>query len=266
MREVRGADAIGFLRRFGRRARGQERVAAHVGRFVDEEGRPRPAALQPREGARRARVEDGDPHVGRDLIEPIAQRAVRIAVVAEQQALFVGVPGVVDEHFGAAAAAPDVRRASATRALSRSSASTSSWSFGCLRTISLAGVTPPRSTSTRAKRSASETAYCRRGRSAPPEFAPMTSVNRCTGAAAAARLRPGPRPGRAPRTRTTRAAGRVECCLHGLTSFCSENVDCVSSRQGSRAPLAATGGRRAAARRAASRIGATANGASPVTK
>ena len=54
----------------------------------------------------RARVEDGNAHVGGNLIEPIAQRAVRVAVVAEQQPLFVGVPRVVDEHLGAAAAPP----------------------------------------------------------------------------------------------------------------------------------------------------------------
>ena len=86
---------------------------------------PRPAALQPRERARRARVEDRDAHVGGNLVEPIAQRAVRIAVVAEQQALLVGVPRVVDEDLGppgAARRAPRVDDA----LLSRSSASTMS--------------------------------------------------------------------------------------------------------------------------------------------
>ena len=39
-----------------------------------------------------------------NLVEPIAQRAVRIAIVAEQQALLVGVARVVDDHFGAPAA------------------------------------------------------------------------------------------------------------------------------------------------------------------
>ena len=64
-------------------------------------------------------------------------------------------------------------------------------SFGCLRMISFSGATPPSSINTRAKRSASETAYCRRGRSAPPEFAPTTSVNRWTVAAASALSAPG---------------------------------------------------------------------------
>ena len=71
VREVRGADAVRFLRRFRGRARCQERVSPHVGGFVDEERRPGPAALDPRERARRASVEDGDANVGRDLIEPV---------------------------------------------------------------------------------------------------------------------------------------------------------------------------------------------------
>jgi hypothetical protein len=40
----------------------------------------------------------------------------------------------------------------------------------------LPGVTPPSSTMTLAKRSASDTAYFSISRSAPPKFAPMTSV------------------------------------------------------------------------------------------
>ena len=106
MREVRRADAIGFLRGFGFRAGRQERVAAHGGGLVDEEGRPRLAPLQPREGPGRAGVEHRDAHVGGNLIEPIAQRAVRVAVVAEQQAPLVGVPGVVEQHLRAAARRP----------------------------------------------------------------------------------------------------------------------------------------------------------------
>ena len=62
------------------------------------------AALDPGERARRARIEHRDPHVGGNLIEPIAQRAIRVAILAEQQALLVGVPGVVQQHLGAAAA------------------------------------------------------------------------------------------------------------------------------------------------------------------
>ena len=82
VREVRCPDAIGFLRRFGFRARGEERVAPHVGRLVDHERRPRAAALDARERARRAGIEHRDAHVGRDLIEPIAQRAIGVAIVA----------------------------------------------------------------------------------------------------------------------------------------------------------------------------------------
>ena len=74
VREVRGADAIRFLRRLGFGARRQERVAAHVGGLVDEERRARLAALDARERARRARVEHRDADVGGNLIEPVAQR------------------------------------------------------------------------------------------------------------------------------------------------------------------------------------------------
>ena len=77
MREVRGVDPIGFLRRFGLGARGQERMAAHVGRFVDQKRRPRLAALDARERAGRTGVEHRDPHVGRDQVEAIAQRRGR---------------------------------------------------------------------------------------------------------------------------------------------------------------------------------------------
>jgi hypothetical protein len=61
-----------------------------------------------------------------------------------------------------------------------------SFSFGCFSSTSFEGSTPPKSTMTRAKRSASEIAYCSRGRSLPPALAPMTSRNRCTGTAALA--------------------------------------------------------------------------------
>ena len=101
VREVRRVDAIGFLRRLALGARRQERVAAHVGRFVHEERRPLPAALDARERAGRTGVEHGDADVGRNLIEPIAQRAIRVAIVAEQQALLVGVARVVDDDLGA---------------------------------------------------------------------------------------------------------------------------------------------------------------------
>ena len=59
--------------------------------------------------------------------------------------------------------------------------------------------------------------------------------------------------------------GRQGRELHGLTSFCRENVDCVSSPG---IASAAGGDRRsrAADRRAASRIGATSNALSPVMK
>ena len=105
------ADPIRLLRRFGLGARGQEGVAAHVGGLVDEEGGPRAPAFQPGERARGAGVEDGDPHVGGNLVEPIPQRPVRVAIVADQQPLLVGVAGVIEEDFGppgAAGGAPRV--------------------------------------------------------------------------------------------------------------------------------------------------------------
>jgi len=80
-------------------------VAAHVGRFVDEEGGPRAAPFQPREGARRARVENGDPHVGGNLVEAIAQRPVRIAVRPDEETLFVRMTGVIQQDLGPPASA-----------------------------------------------------------------------------------------------------------------------------------------------------------------
>jgi hypothetical protein len=68
------------------------------------------------------------------------------------------------------------RTASVTRLVSRSNPSSSSRSFGCLNTVLCSGATPPRSTITRAKRSASDTPYFNSGRSAPPKFAPTISV------------------------------------------------------------------------------------------
>jgi hypothetical protein len=50
---------------------------------------------------RRTGIEDGDPHVRRNLVEPFAQTTVRIAVVAEQQSLFVSVAGVIHNRVEA---------------------------------------------------------------------------------------------------------------------------------------------------------------------
>ena len=99
------ADAVGLLRRLALGVRRQECVTVHRRRFVHEEGGLQPAALSARERARRAGVEHRDADIGRDLIEPIAEGAVRKAVLGQQQALFVGVARVVEDHFQAAAAA-----------------------------------------------------------------------------------------------------------------------------------------------------------------
>jgi hypothetical protein len=63
-----------------------------------------PSALDSGERAGRAGIEDGNPHIGRDLIEPIAQAAVRVAILAKQQAFFVGMARVIDDDFGACGA------------------------------------------------------------------------------------------------------------------------------------------------------------------
>ena len=187
VREVPGADAIRFLRRFGFRARREERVAAHVGGLVDEERRPRPAALQARERAGRARVEDGDAHVGGNLIEPIAQRAVGVAIVAEQQSPLVGVAGVVDEHLRPSArgtsVAPRVRDARAQKVERvEELAELRLPQDDLVAPADAAELDEARARSARRRRRRTAAAAVRR----PPKFAPMTSVNRCTGPAAAA--------------------------------------------------------------------------------
>ena len=79
-------------------------MAAHVGRFVHQERRPQDAALDPRDRPRGARVQDRDPDVGRDVVQAVPQAAVGVTVLAQEQPLVVGVPGVVDEHLDAASA------------------------------------------------------------------------------------------------------------------------------------------------------------------
>ena len=95
------ANPVRLLRHFGGGAGGEKGVTTHAGGLVHEKRRTRLAALDSGERAGRAGIEDGNPHVGRDLIEPIAQAHVRVAILAKQQAFFVGMARVIDDDFGA---------------------------------------------------------------------------------------------------------------------------------------------------------------------
>ena len=151
-------------------------MAAHVGRFVDEKRRSRAAAFHAGERARRAGIEHRDAHVGGNLIEAIAQRAIGIAIVAEQQALFVGVARVVDDDLGAARRgagdAPRVGHASGQRVERVDEL----FQLRLPQHDLIGRRDAPRSTSTRANRSASAIAYCSCGRLAPPALAPTMSA------------------------------------------------------------------------------------------
>ena len=74
--EIGGQDAIRLLGDLGLGARGEEGVAVHVDRLVDQEGRPDPSALEAGDGAGGAGVEDGDADVGGDLVDAGAEAAV----------------------------------------------------------------------------------------------------------------------------------------------------------------------------------------------
>ena len=175
----------------------------------------------------RARVEDRDPHVGGNLIEPIAQRAVRVAVVAEQQPLLVGVPGVVEQHFGAAArrpsGSPGLRHARAQqieRVEKIFELRLPQDDFVCRRHAA------------QIDQHAGEALGVGDGVLQPGPFGasvvranherePLHGRGRCGTA------RAGHRGQRQRQTHVRRepAGGRRMCWLHGLASFCRENVD-----------------------------------------
>ena len=228
-------------------------MAAHVGRLVDEEGGPRASSFQPRERARGAGVEDRDPDVGRDLVEPIPQRPVRVAIVADQQSLLVGVAGVIEEDLGPPGAAGGAARVHDVLVQ---------------QVERVEQLAQPRLLEDDLVRGADAPELHEHPRETLG-VGDRVLQQRSIGAArvraddqrkALHRGRRGRRSGERGHER-----GKGERKHHRGTSFCRENVDCVSSRPigriagASRAPSAA-------ALRAASTIGATGNGVSPVTK
>ncbi len=90
---------IGLLRRLGRRARGEDRLPAHLHRLVREKRRDALAALRPAERAGRARVEDDDPEVGGDALERGAERRVWQPLSLQPEAVLVGVAGEVEHQL-----------------------------------------------------------------------------------------------------------------------------------------------------------------------
>ena len=88
---------LGFL--VGGRG-GDEHQAARVGAAgaLHVEGGHGPHALHAGDGARLARIEEPDAHVGRRLLQALAQLAERQSGVAQPQLAVLGVPRVVDEE------------------------------------------------------------------------------------------------------------------------------------------------------------------------
>ena len=243
-------------------------MPAHVRRLVDHERLPRASALQARERAGRARVEDGDPHVGRDLIEPIAQRLVRVAIVAEQQPLLVGVPRVVDDDLDAATVrAPGTSCARVTRRAEEiESLPESSRSLGCFQQDLIRRRHPAKSTSTRAKRSASATAYSQQLRDRRRPSSRRRPAHSCSGPAA---LEPGEGGPAAPNAGDGSAARAINSAETQVRRIIGVPLSAArkSTARARAAARARAGARRGVdARRRAQRplsVG-TANGASPV--
>jgi len=99
--EEAAAEGLGFLGDLVRRARCEEGVTPHVRRLVGKERRAALPALEAGDGPRGARIENRDPDVRGDGVHLVPQRAVRVAVVSEEQALLVGVARVVEEKLRA---------------------------------------------------------------------------------------------------------------------------------------------------------------------
>ena len=104
--EVGPLDPLRLLGRLVRGARGQERIALHLHRLVGQEAGLLLAALEPRDDARGAGVEDPDADVGGDAAQRVLELAVAQQLASQEQALLVGVARVVDDHLGPALAGP----------------------------------------------------------------------------------------------------------------------------------------------------------------
>ena len=102
MREEGTLQLVAFLARFVLRAAGNERVTLHVAALVHHERGHRHTALQARDSTRAAGINNCNLHVGTHRVDTLAQFLPGINFITQAQALLVGMPAVVEQHFVAA--------------------------------------------------------------------------------------------------------------------------------------------------------------------
>ena len=94
---------VAFLAGFILRAAGNKGIALHVGTLVHHKGGHSHAALRTGNGTRTAGVNDSDLYIGMEGIDFCAERLPGEGLLAQTQALFVGVTAVIDQHLVATA-------------------------------------------------------------------------------------------------------------------------------------------------------------------
>ena len=90
---------VTLLARFILRAARDKGVAFHVAALVDHERRDSDTALHSRDGARAARINHRNFHVGIQRIDTLAEFLPGVDFFAEAKPLFVGVAAIIHQHF-----------------------------------------------------------------------------------------------------------------------------------------------------------------------
>ena len=99
MRKEGTLQFVTLLARFILRAARDKGVAFHVAALVDHERRDSDTALHSRDGARAARINHRNFHVGIQRIDTLAEFLPGVDFFAEAESLFVSVSAVVHQHF-----------------------------------------------------------------------------------------------------------------------------------------------------------------------
>ena len=90
---------VTLLARFILRAARDKGVAFHVAALVDHERRDSDTALHSRDGARAARIDHRNLHVGIQRIDTLAEFLPGIDFFTKAKPLFVGVTAIIHQHF-----------------------------------------------------------------------------------------------------------------------------------------------------------------------
>ena len=95
----RAAEPIRLLRRLAGRARGQERVALHIGGLPGEERCSPATALAAGQGTGAAAIHYGNVNVSAQRLDASAQIRIDARLAAEQEAEIVRVSDIIEDNF-----------------------------------------------------------------------------------------------------------------------------------------------------------------------